>query len=66
MVREVWIQYGSGDVANRITFGYFLFLSSLLLFFGSQPGTNGISMGFYHLPLEEEIHCMLDLLKGHH
>jgi len=27
----------------------FLFLSSLLLFFGSRPGTNGVGMGFYHL-----------------
>jgi hypothetical protein len=26
-----------------------LFLSSLLLFFGSRPSTNGVGMGFYHL-----------------
>jgi len=27
----------------------FLFLSSLLHFFGSRPGTNGVGRGFYHL-----------------
>jgi len=27
----------------------FLFLSSLLLFFGSRPTTNGVGTGFYHL-----------------
>ena len=28
-----------------------MFLSSLLLFFGSRPGTNGVGMGFYHLQI---------------
>ena len=32
----------------------FLFLSSLLLFFGSRPGTNGVGTGFYHQPMEVE------------
>jgi hypothetical protein len=39
---------------DGITFGSFLFLSTRLLFFGSQPGTNGVGMGFYHLPLKVE------------
>jgi hypothetical protein len=34
---------------DGITFGCFLFLSSLFLFFGSRPGTNGIGTGFYQL-----------------
>jgi len=34
---------------DEITFGCFFFLSSLLLFFGSQPGTNGVGTGFYYL-----------------
>jgi len=41
--------FGSWDIEDGITFGCFLFLSSLLFFFGSRPGTNGIGMGFYHL-----------------
>jgi hypothetical protein len=40
---------GSGDMEDGITFGCFLFLSSLLLFFGSRPCTNGVGTGFYHL-----------------
>jgi len=40
---------------DRITFGCFLFLSSLLVFFGSRAGTNGVGTGFYHLPMEVEI-----------
>jgi len=34
---------------DEITLGCFLFLSSLLIFFGSRPSTNGVGMGFYHL-----------------
>jgi hypothetical protein len=44
------VEYGgSGNMEDGITFGCFLFLSSLLLFFGSRPGTNGVGTGFYHL-----------------
>ena len=49
MVGGVWVQFESGDMEDGITFGCFLFFSSLLLFFGSRPGTNGVGMGFYHL-----------------
>jgi len=38
---ELWITGSLLDV--------FLFVPSLLLFFGSRPGTNGVGMGFYHL-----------------
>jgi len=48
MVGGVWVQFKSGDVEDGITFGC-LFFSSLLLFFGSRPGTNGVGMGFHHL-----------------
>jgi hypothetical protein len=47
-----------------ITFGCFLFLSSFLLFFGSRPGTNGVGMGFYHLPLEVVFSRARDRPKG--
>ena len=39
-------------------------LFSFLLFFGSRPGTNGVGMGFYHLPLEVEFPRAPDPLKG--
>jgi hypothetical protein len=38
---EIW---RTGSLLN-----VFLLLSSLLLFFGSWPGTNGVGTGFYHL-----------------
>jgi len=47
MVGGVWVRksrYGDG-----ITWGCLLFLSSLPLFFGSWPSTNGVGMGFYHV-----------------
>jgi hypothetical protein len=44
----------------------FLFLSSLLLFFGSRPGTNGVGTGFYHLLLEVEFPRAPDPPKGRH
>jgi len=44
----------------------FLFLSSLLLFFGSQSGTNGVSTGLYHLLLEVEFPCAPDPTKRRH
>jgi len=45
------VEYGcvSGDMEDGITFGCFLFLSSLLIFIGSRPSTNGVGTGFYHL-----------------
>ena len=42
------------------------FFSSSLLFFGSRPGTNGVGMGFYLLPLEVEFPRAPDPLKGRH
>ena len=54
LVVGAWVRksrYGDG-----ITFGCFLlsllFSSSLLI--GFRPSTNGVGMGFYHLPLEVE------------
>ena len=44
----------------------FLFLSSLLPFFGSRPGTNGIGMGIYHLLMEAEHSRSPDPPKGRH
>jgi len=44
----------------------FLFLSSLLLFFGSRPGTNGVGTGFYHQSMDVEFPHAPDLPKGRH
>jgi hypothetical protein len=44
----------------------FLFLSSILLFFGSQPGKNSIGMGFYHQSMHVEFPRALDPPKGPH
>ena len=63
MVVGEWVRksrYGDG-----ITFGCFL-VSSLLLFFGSRPGTNGVGMGFYHQPMEVEFPRAPDPPKGRH
>jgi len=52
MVVGAWVQFGSGDMEDGITFGCFLvslFPSSLL--FGSRPGTNGVGTGCYHLQI---------------
>jgi len=49
MVGEVLVQFRSGDMEDGSLLDVFLFLSSLLLFFGSLPGTNGVGTGFYHL-----------------
>ena len=64
MVNGAWVRklrYGDG-----ITFGCFLvsLFSSSLLLYGSRPGTNGVGMGFYHLPLEVEFPRALDQPKG--
>jgi hypothetical protein len=49
---------------DGITFGWFLFRSSFLLFFGFRPGTNGLGMDFYHLPQEVEFPRAPDPLTG--
>jgi len=36
---------------DMITYDVFLFLSSLLLFFGARPGTNGVGTGFYDIQI---------------
>jgi len=43
----------------------FLFLSSLLLFFGYWPGTNGVGIGFCHLLWVVEFPGQPDLSKGY-
>ena len=42
----------------------FLFLSSLLLFFGFQPGTNGVGTGVYHQSMDVEFPRAPDPPKG--
>ena len=64
MVGGVWVQLGSRDMETGSLLDVFLFLISLLLFFGSRPGTNGVGMGFYHLPLEVELPHAPDPPKG--
>ena len=49
MVGEVFVQFGSGNIEGGSLLDVFLCLSSLLLFFESQPGTNSVGTGFYHL-----------------
>jgi hypothetical protein len=44
----------------------FLFLSSLLLFFGSRPSINGVGMGFYHQSMDVEFPHAPDPPKGRH
>jgi len=44
-------------------FSCFSLLSSLLLFFGSRPGTNGVGTGLYHQPKEVESPSAPDSLK---
>jgi len=51
---------------DGITFGCFLFHSSLLRFFWSQPGTNGVGMGFYHLLMDVEFPHAPEPLNGCH
>jgi len=44
-----------------------LFLSaSLRLLFGSRPGTNGVGICFYHLPMEVEFPRVPGQPKCHH
>jgi len=47
------------------TFARFSFLSSLLPFFVSRPGTNGVGSGFYHLQLMVEFPGAPDPPKCH-
>jgi len=51
---------------DRITLDGFFILSSVLLFFGSRPGTNGVGTGFYHLLMEVEFPSVPDSPKGRH
>ena len=52
-IPEWWSLVGAcvrkSRLRDGITVGYFLFLSSLHLFFWSRHSTNGVGMGFYHL-----------------
>jgi len=43
-----------------------LFLSSLLLFFGSRPSTKGVGTGFYHQSMDLEFPCRPDGSKDRH
>jgi hypothetical protein len=45
--------------------GGFLLSSSFSSLIGSRPSTNGVGMGFYHLPLEVEFPRAPDPPKGH-
>jgi hypothetical protein len=60
-----WIQRGElrGRLILEVSFSslYFSSFSSI----GSRPGTNGVGMGFYHLPLEVEFPRAPDPPKGY-
>jgi len=60
-VRRIWKQF-----RRFLLFLCFLFFSSLHLLFGSWHGTNGVSMGLYHLPMEVEFPRAPDPPKGCH
>jgi hypothetical protein len=49
---------------DRIMLDVSLSFSSLVLFFVSRPGTNGVGTGCYHFPLQVEFPCGPDPLKG--
>jgi len=66
MVVGAWVRLGSRDMEMGSLLDVFLFLSSLLLFFGSRPGTNGVGTGFYHQSMDVEFPCAPDLPKGRH
>jgi hypothetical protein len=53
---------GGFRVDLEVLFSSLLFTSLLI---GSRPGTNGVGMGFYHLPLEVEFPRAPDPPKGH-
>jgi len=58
-VRRLWKQF-----RRFFLFLCFLLFSSLLI--GLRPGTNGVSMGFYRLPMEVEFPSAPDPPKGRH
>jgi len=61
-VPRIWKQF-----RRFLLFLCFLLFSSFLhVFFGSRPGTNGVGIGFYHLPLEVEFPRAPDPPKGRH
>jgi len=72
MVGGVWVRkwrcggYGSSSAISFCSIVSFssLFSSSLLI--GFRPGTNGVGMGFYHLPMEVEFPRAPDPPKGRH
>ena len=53
------------EVSFSLLFFLLLFTSLLSLLIGSRPSTNGVGMGFYHLPLEVEFPRAPDPPKGH-
>jgi hypothetical protein len=63
MVDGEWVR--KSRYGDKITLDVSCFFSSLLLFIGSRPGTNGVGTDFYHLPLEVEFSRVLDRPKGH-
>jgi len=66
MVVGAWVQLGSRDMEMGSLLDGFFFLSSLLLFFGSRPGTNGVGTGFYHQSMDVEFPRVPDPPKGRH
>jgi len=60
-VRRIWKQF-----RRFLLFLCFLLFSSLHLFFGFRPSTNGVGTGFYHLPMEVEFPRAPDPPKGRH
>jgi len=61
-----WIQRGGlGRIKLNleVSFSSLYFSSSLPI--GSRPGTNGVGMSFYHLPLEVEFPRAPNPPKGH-
>jgi len=59
-----WSMGSKVEIWRTGSLGCFLFLSSLL--FGSRPSTNGVGMGFYHLPMVVEFPHTPDPPKGRH
>jgi hypothetical protein len=66
LVSEKWTlrNHGQLDVSFLLSTSL-MFTSFLSLLIGSRPGTNGVGMGFYHLPLEVEFPRAPDPPKGH-
>ena len=66
MVIGAWVQLGSRDIVMGSLLDVFLLLSSLLLFLGFRPGTNGVGTGFYHQSMVVEFPRAPDPPTGHH